>query len=141
VIADVAQCTDMGAACSTWTYLYNCYFGPVGHANCSAQSQCHASSSSTGTQLGYGFECGSTSDTCWKGMTVNSAPPLVPTVVSDPKTTILYTALHKTTGMATPLANNMPLKTAVDFTDSAYSFTPAQLACIEGWLKAGAKED
>jgi len=135
------ECSQTGPACSTWTYLYDCYFGPLGLANCSAQSQCHASIDGLGAQLGYGFVCGPTSDTCWKGMTLTSAPALVPKVVPDPTKTFLYTALHKTTGTPATLANNMPLESPGNPTIPAYTFTPAELACIVDWMKAGAKED
>jgi hypothetical protein len=52
----------------TWTYLYTCYFGPTGKANCSAQAGCHVSVASPAIPIS-AFVCGATKDECWFGMT------------------------------------------------------------------------
>jgi hypothetical protein len=141
VIASMAQCSATGPACFTWTYLYNCYFGPTGAASCSAQSECHASSGSLGAQVGYNFVCGSTADTCWHGMT-GSSPPIVPKGATNPTKTLFYSAIHKSSvANVTSMSNNMPLMNYANPTQPAYTFTPSDLACIEGWITAGAQED
>jgi hypothetical protein len=137
VIADMPDCTATGSACSTWTYLYACYFGPTGHANCSAQSGCHVSAASTG-YLESLFMCGTTSDQCWTSMTGTSM--LVHEPVTKFAMTNLNAALHKSAAV-TSTGNNMPLENVDNLVNSAYLFTPADLACIGGWVTAGGKND
>jgi hypothetical protein len=142
VIANMAKCSAKGPACSTWSYLYDCYFGPVGIAGCSAQSQCHTSASGTGAQLGYGFVCGATAETCWQGMTGMSGGLPLASNAADPTMSLLYTALHKSTvAKITALSNNMPLMNPMNTTVPAFTFQPADLDCITGWIAAGAKND
>jgi len=140
VIANVSECSTTGDACFTWQYLYACYFGPTGVAGCSGQSNCHGSATSLGAETGY-WVCGATSDACWQGMTTGM--PGLPTLVRSgvaPTQTVLYSALHKSTGKVASAANNMPLA-SIDTQLPSYTFTPSDLACIEGWIKAGAKND
>jgi hypothetical protein len=148
VIASIAECSATGAACSSWTYLYNCYFGPTGAAGCSAQSQCHASTAGLG-YLSSGFLCGPTAATCWQGMTGATVPLGNPILVrvSDSGATdpYLLSTLHKSTGSTAPAgvveaSNNMPLM-SVDTQAPAATFMAPDLACIAGWIKAGAPED
>ncbi|MGO9835329.1 MAG: hypothetical protein ACLP1X_14040 [Polyangiaceae bacterium] len=140
VIASMAQCSETGPACSTWTYLYNCYFGPTGAAGCSAQANCHATAGGLGGSIS-GFVCGPTAETCWHGMTSTGAPIPVLKGVTTLSKTFLYTALHKSTGAVTMTENNMPLMTPTNPTQPAYTFTSADLACIGGWIAAGAPEN
>lgn len=148
VIASMAQCSATGAACSTWTYLYNCYFGPTGAAGCSAQGVCHASTGGLG-YLSSGFLCGPTADTCWKGMTGVTVPTgnpiLVRTSSGGATNAYLLATLHKSTVPNPPpgvteAADNMPLMN-VDTQAPAATFMPSDLECIAGWTKAGAPED
>src|SRR3974390_2430278 len=53
---------------STFTALYNDYFGPMGKANCTSLSTCHNSASAQGAGTS-GFVCGTSKDECWQGMT------------------------------------------------------------------------
>jgi hypothetical protein len=144
VIAALTECTATGAQCSTWTYLYTCYFGPVGVASCSAQTECHASAASTGAGESNGFVCGSTSSECWHGMAQAPFAPVTQAGYSNPKSTELYSALHKAgAGSATGISNNMPLLNAANPAkpQPAYTFTAADMACIEDWIKAGAPQN
>jgi|SRR5579863_414133 len=136
------ECSATGPACFTWQYLYTCYFGPTGVAGCSAQgNNCHGTAASVGANSGY-WVCGPTSDTCWQGMTTGmpALPTLVRSGVTDPTQTVLYSAIHKSTGTVAAAANNMPLA-SIDSQLPSYTFTPSDVACIAGWIKAGAKND
>jgi hypothetical protein len=151
-IADAGNCSLTDAACQTWTYLYGCYFGPTGVANCSALPLCHGNYTSTyvGAQSS-GFVCGSTKDDCWHGMT-HAAPqiqfPFAPIVQSGATSiggTLLWKALHKA---GTPNdtnngvnSNNMPLAGNNLSGPASYSFTTADHDCLDGWVKAGAKNN
>jgi hypothetical protein len=141
VIASMTDCSATGDACFTWKYMYGCYFGPTGAAGCSAQSTCHGSPTSLGAVTGY-WVCGATSDSCWQGMTTGmpGLPTLVRSGVTDATKTVLYSALHKSTGTVASAANNMPLAN-IDSQLPSYTFTPSDLACISGWIAAGAKND
>jgi hypothetical protein len=52
---------------STWTDLYACYFGPAGRASCGGVGGCHGSPADYGST--YGFICGATQESCYKGFT------------------------------------------------------------------------
>jgi methyl coenzyme M reductase subunit C len=81
--------------------------------------------------------CGTTSDQCWTSMTGTSN--LVHEPVTKFAMTNLNAAIHKSDVVMTG-GNNMPLEN-VDSLNSAYLFSPADLACIGGWVTAGGKND
>lgn len=147
VIADIPDCTQTGAACSTWTYLYACYFSTSSPhtGGCSAQgTSCHGSGGFGASESG--FVCGPTSDTCWHGITSASFGFGVSVQLKDggaATDTNLLIALHsKSTQPVGTTGNNMPLK-SLDAVppESSYLFTSDDLACINGWVKAGAPEN
>jgi hypothetical protein len=150
-IADAVICSAPDANCATWSYLYVCYFGPVGVAGCSGGGLCHGNPGDTGAQQS-GFVCGSTKDECWQGMThstgINYAT-LVPKGFRGIDGTQLWNVLHKegTSTKNNLLTDNMPLSgigsPSLDVLNSpaSYSFTEADKACLDGWVKAGAKDD
>ncbi len=61
-------CADSEAG-DTWTYLYTCYFGPGGKASCTGQDFCHGGPEMTGA-LTSGYVCGTSRESCWRGMTL-----------------------------------------------------------------------
>ncbi len=147
VIADIPDCTQTGPSCATWTYLYACYFGTNSPhtGGCSAQgTSCHAAGTSYGAGES-GFICGSSSDMCWHGITSATIGFAVPVQLKDggaATDTNLLIALHsKSTEPVGTTANNMPLKSLDILSESAYLFTPADLTCINDWVKAGAPEN
>jgi hypothetical protein len=151
-IADV-HCSATGAACATWSYLYQCYFGPSGIAGCSARGLCHGHSGDQGAQIG-GFLCGGSKDGCWQGMThpMPGFATLVPSTPMRFDQTQLWNVLHKEGKPGVPeknnlLFDNMPLSGMATQTLSeldslaSYTFTDADKACLEAWWNAGAKDD
>lgn len=142
LLAPAVDCTQTGPACSTWTYLYGCYFGPTASAHasgCSAQTQCHGSASSTGTSTS-GFVCGATQDECYQGMkksTMMFLPTLVPDGQNNFKATTLYKTLYRDGTDAGSANNNMPV-TTFGGPPVMPGFTPAEMTCIGGWVSAGA---
>jgi hypothetical protein len=143
LLAPPADCTLTGPACSTWTHVYACYFGPNGkHGGCSSQGQCHGSAMGTGA-VSSGFVCGTSQAECWKGMTMSTnqfLPTLVRSGVTNFKATYLYQSIYKDGTTPSSAANNMPVTT---FGGPPFmpGFTPAELSCMDGWVSAGAKND
>jgi hypothetical protein len=137
------DCTKTDA-CSTWSYLYACYFGPTASTHgggCSAQSACHGTSTSTGTTAS-GFICGNSKDACWQGMT-KSANQFLPTLVKHGATNqYLYMVLYQDGTMFQPSADNMPTSSATLGAPPVMpGFKPAEMACIKSWVAAGAQND
>ena len=150
VIADMPDCTATGPACSTWTYLYACYFGPSSPhgGGCSAQTLCHATPESYGAGE-TNYVCGPSAHSCYQGVSGTNGMPgaavLVHLVDGGAASDLsLQAALHirNSTAPAGTLlnGNNMPLQ-SLDTQASAYLFTQPDLACINGWVKAGAPEN
>jgi hypothetical protein len=144
--APTVDCKQTGTACSTWTYLYACYFGPTasGHGGgCSAQTACHVNAASPGTSAS-GFVCGSTKNDCWQGMTLGENPNL-PTLVHTNKapSQYLYGVLYQDGTDGGVSSNNMPTSSAVLLSAPPVmpGFTKAEMACIKGWVAAGAQND
>jgi len=151
VIAEegMSDCTTTAPACSTWTNLYACYFGPNldRGGGCSAMSTCHATTTGNG-YAGSGFVCGPSADSCYRGVTgateeANTAVLVHASDAGAGTDLSLQAALHRTmvaeTG-AVLTGNNMPLQN-LDTQAPAYLFTPADIAFINGWVKAGAPEN
>lgn len=142
LVAPAVDCTQTGPACSTWSYLYACYFGPTASAHasgCSAQTQCHGAAKSTGAGAS-GFVCGATKDECYQGMRMSDQqflPTLVPSGAMNFKATTLYQTLYKDGTDAGSATNNMPV-TTFGGPPVTPGFTPAEIACIGGWVTAGA---
>jgi hypothetical protein len=131
---------------TTWTALYDGYFGPAGQASCAPgnQSSCHGDPNQLGAQTS-GFVCGATKDTCWQGMTQGIPPdaggffpPILPPDGGDPGASQLLTGLHKT--VSTTGLNNMPCgdPPICHPGNATYTFTPEDVACITTWAQQGA---
>jgi hypothetical protein len=120
--APTVDCKQTGTACSTWTYLYACYFGTSAS----------------------GFVCGSTKNDCWQGMTLGENPNL-PTLVHTNKapSQYLYGVLYQDGTDGGVSSNNMPTSSAVLLSAPPVmpGFTKAEMACIKGWVAAGAQND
>jgi hypothetical protein len=139
------ECNQTGAACQTWSYLYACYFGPnaSGHAGgCAANAACHQIATGAGTATS-GFLCGLTKDSCWQGMTDNTINPLLPTLVKSKNALTLYNALYQDGSDAGLIGtDNMPPSTTeLNAPPFMPGFTKGEMACIKGWVAAGAQND
>jgi hypothetical protein len=142
---------------TTWTSLYDDFFGPSGQASCASQGVCHGSASEPGAQTS-GFVCGASKDECWAGMTQGINPdaggifcPIVclgtcpqdtqPCAITDPTKQPLYQDIHKSTSGG---LNNMPcggnLQTCLA-ASAAYTFTADDLARITTWIQQGAQDN
>jgi hypothetical protein len=154
VVAD--PCADADAG-DTWSYLYTCYFGPGGKASCTGQGFCHGGPEMTGA-LTSGYVCGTSRESCWRGMTLGissceagvtasdggadeagvpacmqTMAPIVPSGgASDPTTTALWPALRGASG---PGLHNMPYSAST----GGVTFTPQDLDRISAWIRAGAQ--
>jgi hypothetical protein len=104
----------------TWTELYNDIFGPTGTSNCSRSSSCHV-------QSRVGFQCGTTSTTCYDGLM--SAGLVTPGASAS--SSALVTPVQSP--LCGSLGGNMPLVGSC--------VTPAQLAQIQAWLASGAPDN
>jgi len=147
-----------GAEPTTFTALYQDFFGPCGQTSCSALSTCHGSANMVGANIS-GFVCGSTKEQCWEGMTMGIPPDaggVFPAIITpgltDPTTTIFYKSLRE----APPSPNN-PLCSSKTATSSCnmpcgdpplchpntatYTFTASDLARISTWLQQGAQDN
>ncbi len=142
LLAPAVDCTKTGPDCSTWTYLYACYFGPTASAHasgCSAQPQCHGAMTGTGAGSS-GFVCGATQAECYQGMRMSKEqflPTLVPSGATDFTATTLYQTLYKDGTDAGGANNNMPV-TTFGGPPVMPGFTAAELGCIGAWVSAGA---
>jgi hypothetical protein len=141
------DCSPDAGPCSTWSHLYACYFGPTAsNAGCAGSSECHGNADGSGAVMS-GFVCGLTQQSCFQGITTSLDPMAhIPLVDPTAKTAIpLRQALYKAN--TTPggiSANNMPTTTANGppvVNANWAGFTPADIACIQGWVSAGAKND
>jgi hypothetical protein len=145
LVAPTVDCKKTGPNCSTWNYLYACYFGKTASnhgGGCSAQAgACHGAATDTGASAS-GFICGGSKQDCWQGMT-KSANQLLPTLVkAGASSPYLYMVLYQDGTMAMPSANNMPTSSAtLGAPPLMPGFTQAEMACIKGWVAAGAQND
>jgi len=113
----------MCSAGSTWSDLYQNYFGPQGKANCAGTGVCHGSASQAGS-MASGYVCGPDKAGCYMGITSSTAD-LVPSGRSFSQT-LLYVTLRKSDGSGT-----MPKQPAdIVFSDS-------DLACLGDWYNGG----
>jgi hypothetical protein len=81
-----------------------------------------------------GFVCGTTSDSCWQGMTQGQLGrlPVVPMGgAADATQTLLWAALYKGAPPGGASFNNMPQ-------NLKYVFTATDLAAIRAWIESGA---
>jgi hypothetical protein len=109
---------------STWTGLYNDYFGPSAEASCTGAA-CHASADEPGPTTS-NFLC-SDKETCYKSMTGNSN--LVgPQDTANPSGALLLRAVRTAAG------GRMP-------SSSSFVFVTEDTTRIEAWIAAGAKND
>ncbi len=130
---------DGGADGSTavrWQDLYLSYFGLTGQASCSQlKGSCHRADADLGVPTS-GFVCGTTSESCWQGMT--QAQPghaaLVSPGVTDATQTPLWAALYKGAPTGGAISNNMPQ-------NLSYTFSPSDLERIQSWIESGAPND
>jgi hypothetical protein len=112
---------------STFTDLYTDFFGPTGRASCGASSICHVPGGEGASVSGY--TCSTDQASCWTSMTSSIVPE---GGSSHPDDTTLYGILRK--APPAPGSGPMPL-------DSTFAFCPGDLARIEAWIAAGAKND
>ncbi len=154
-LQEAASLGEGGSGGTTWTSLYQDYFGPSGSAGCAASAQCHQSASGIGAQTS-GFVCGASKDECWQGMTqgigLDAGGLFCPIVClgtcaqtsqacpTDPTQQQLWSGLHKSGGGG---LNNMPCgnPTICSASASTYTFTSDDLARIQAWIQAGAPND
>jgi hypothetical protein len=110
---------DVPSTLMTWTELYAAYFGPSTPGHCGSSSSCHLTSRA-------GFLCGTTADSCYKGLVAAAlVDPAHPTMspIADPNQSPL----------AWFGAGNMPQ-------DNPVGNTRAQKD-IAAWVAAGAQEN
>jgi hypothetical protein len=154
----IFECDAGTSTASTWTSLYDDYFGPSVSSSCTAQTSCHGTAGESGALIS-GFVCGGSKQACWEGMTAGIAPdaggflpPIVTPGVADPTKTVLYQSLHQASPSAdnafcaksTTLTDcNMPCNNASGCTvaSAAYAFSSADLARVAAWIQAGAPND
>ena len=116
---------------STYTELYQDYFGPSGGANCSGTvGACHGEPSGAGALGSGGFVCGTSQASCLTGMNVTTADLLSPSDTSHPASSGLEVALRKAEANGT--TNNMPLVPV------SCVFSDDDIARISAWIAAGA---
>lgn len=116
-----------------WQDLYKTYFGMNAQASCSQNpGACHRAVSDLGVATS-GFVCGTTSDSCWQGMTQGQPghAALVPAGAADATQTPLWAALYKGAPNGGAVSNNMPQ-------NLSYTFTMGDLARIQAWIQSGA---
>lgn len=119
-----------------WQDLYASYFGYGNGAQASCSQlpgSCHRAGSDLGVPTS-GFVCGTTSDSCWQGMTqsANGQMPLVPPGgAPDATKTPLWAALYKGAPAGGAVKNNMPQ-------NLSYTFSAGDLARIAAWIESGA---
>jgi hypothetical protein len=102
----------------TWTELYGTYFGPSTPGHCGQSSACHQMSQG-------GFTCGTTADSCYKGMVAAFLiDPTHPTMsaIADPNQSPLVW-----------FGGNMPR-------DNLASNAQAKID-VAAWVAAGAQEN
>jgi hypothetical protein len=125
-----ADASDSSAP-ATWTELYTNYFGNMGAASCSGDGNCHGGM----TQLGYmtsDYLCPANDQNgCYTSFTSIGSQLLVAYPPFDK--TYLYEVLRKTSGIT--------VGTPMPRAPYTYTFTAADLARIESWVAAGAKND
>jgi hypothetical protein len=120
---------------ATWTELYTNYFGNVGVASCAGNGTCHGAM----TQLGYmtsNYLCPENDQQgCYESFTspgTAGGPNLLAAYPPFEKT-YLYEVLRKSSG-----AN---IGTPMPKAPYTYTFNTTDLARIESWVAAGAKND
>jgi hypothetical protein len=115
---------------STYTELYQDYFGPAGGANCSGSvGACHGEASGAGAIGSGGFVCGASQSDCFAGMSSGTADLLSSSATAHPENSGLEVALRKASGTGT---DNMPL------TPVSCVFSDDDIARISAWIAAGA---
>jgi|SRR5580658_3838229 hypothetical protein len=122
-----------GSQRTRWQDLYSSYFGLAGQASCSQlPMSCHRAGADLGVATS-GFVCGTTSDSCWQGMTQGQPghAALVPAGAADATQTPLWAALYKGAPNGGAVSNNMPQ-------NLSYTFTMGDLARIQAWIQSGA---
>ena len=117
---------DAGAGI-TWTDLYRDFFGNLPNPpgpGCAGTGVCHGAADQGGGSV---WVCGTTKDSCWKGLTTASTPLVDP---KDPDNSILLSiALRQKSG------GNMPQSPA------SYVFSDASIKRIRDWMAAGAQNN
>lgn len=113
---------------TTWSSLFRDFFGPEGIAKCAAV-ECHGSPSGRGALSSGGILC-ETPSGCRQSM-FDKGLIQPPDDITDPRASGLFSVLrHRdldggTTGFMPP----------------RFIFSTAELARIDGWMRAGAKDD
>jgi hypothetical protein len=162
IVADPCSAPDLG---HTWTDLYTCYFGPGGKTSCVGQGLCHGGPDQTGALFPNSWVCGTTRESCWRGMTqgqqacsdagqgaeggdggtVEAGAPMCmassqPIVQADgggtdPTTTLLWHALRGASGVG---LHNMPYSPPAT---AGVTFTQQDLDRISAWIREGAQDN
>ncbi len=144
------DCTPVESECKTWAHMYGCYFGPTAASGgCAGSNDCHGSPTGTGATMS-GFVCGSSTASCWTGMTTSDNGVNLPNVDLTMVATspvgawrTLKAALYKA-GTKPPSTNgsdNMPLTSfgGPPVMNANWSgFIDADIACVQDWVDAGA---
>jgi len=126
-----ADCQDGGMhSGSTWTDLYQCYFGPTGPDSCAGQTGQAGSCHGTGGAESTIWTCGPSADSCYMGMM--NYPMIDPTKnTSNPTMSGLYMILCQTNGSG-QMPNGCP---------SYAQLYPADMARIAAWIQDGGQNN
>ncbi|HXX67626.1 MAG TPA: hypothetical protein VEK07_10615 [Polyangiaceae bacterium] len=126
-----AECQPGGMySGSTWTDLYQCYFGPTGPDSCAGQTGQAASCHGTGGAESGIWTCGPSADSCYMGMMKYAV--IDPTnSTSDPTMNGLYMILCETNG-----SGQMPYGCP-----TSAQFYPADMARIAAWIQDGGQNN
>jgi hypothetical protein len=113
---------------STFTDLYNDFFGPTGSASCLGNGNCHGGTDTAGTVGSGGYECAPDKDGCYKGMIAGGLiEPGNAAQTSNPESALLYAIIRKPDG--TGIMPKIP---------ASRVFSPSELKCITTWIAGGA---
>jgi hypothetical protein len=125
---------------TTFTDLYNDYFGPMGRAKCSGNGACHGSSSQPGAVASGGYICPDTGGDAGTNGTIKAQcrASMISSGIITPGMPFDQSYMHNVIRKATKTAgdeNNMPR------TPFTYTFSDTSVARINAWVMGGAPDN
>jgi hypothetical protein len=142
LVVPISESTFADAAPTSWKGIYRDFFGKRSKASCAGNGTCHGEADKPGAKIS-NFVCADV-DGCYQSMrTAKDPDPRVSTValvedadIAHPEGAYLFRIIRYRTADGQTVANRGMPQIPSDF-----AYTPDDIARIQAWIKAGAKNE